>query len=145
MRPRTLSSVVDLTLAGYPQVVLFAGFLDEFYLAGTAEEQISMLEETPRLSGDPKLDALVGAVAEYLSKQFELDPVPPWASHPERFLREPWFTASVDAPGMKEYLAWSSPAEFRHRNIFTEERPLRRASMAKNRFRMSAVQSAPST
>jgi hypothetical protein len=28
---------------------------------------------------------------------------------------------------MKEYLAFASPAEFRSRNIFTEERPLRRA------------------
>jgi hypothetical protein len=28
---------------------------------------------------------------------------------------------------MKEYLAFTSPAEFRSRNIVTEERPLRRA------------------
>jgi hypothetical protein len=28
---------------------------------------------------------------------------------------------------MQEYLAFTSPAEFRSRNIFTEERPLRRA------------------
>jgi hypothetical protein len=29
--------------------------------------------------------------------------------------------------GMREYLTFSSPAEFASRNIFTEERPLRRA------------------
>jgi len=28
---------------------------------------------------------------------------------------------------MREYLTYSSPAEFASRNIFTEERPLRRA------------------
>jgi hypothetical protein len=28
---------------------------------------------------------------------------------------------------MREYLTFSSPAEFASRNIFTEERPLRRA------------------
>jgi hypothetical protein len=28
---------------------------------------------------------------------------------------------------MREYLSFASPAEFRSRNIFTEERPLRRA------------------
>jgi hypothetical protein len=28
---------------------------------------------------------------------------------------------------MREYLTFASPAEFRSRNIFTEERPLRRA------------------
>jgi hypothetical protein len=31
---------------------------------------------------------------------------------------------------MREYLAYASPAEFRSRNIFTEERPLRRARTA---------------
>jgi hypothetical protein len=29
--------------------------------------------------------------------------------------------------GFREYLTFSSPAEFASRNIFTEERPLRRA------------------
>jgi hypothetical protein len=31
---------------------------------------------------------------------------------------------------MREYLTFSSPAEFASRNIFTEERPLRRARAA---------------
>lgn len=45
-----------------------------------------------------------------------------------RRLDEPWFTTPAPDPAMIEYLVHSSPAEFRSRNIFTEERPLRRAS-----------------
>ena len=64
--------------------------------------------------------------ASYLSKLFRL-PVPTWTADRRRVLDEPWFTGVSDAPGMREYLTVSSPAEFRCRNIFTEERPLRRA------------------
>jgi hypothetical protein len=66
-------------------------------------------------------------MAEYLAKQYRLGRVPPWAGEPCRRLDEPWFTTSSEAPAMREYLAYASPAEFRSRNIFTEERPLRRA------------------
>ncbi|MCK1514523.1 hypothetical protein IVB22_18500 [Bradyrhizobium sp. 190] len=42
-------------------------------------------------------------------------------------LDRPWFTAADPSDAMREYLTFSSPAEFASRNIFTEERPLRRA------------------
>ena len=76
---------------------------------------------------DDRRNALVGAMAEYLAKQYRLSRVPHWASAPWRRLDEPWFTTSSTEPAMREYLAFTSPAEFRSRNIFTEERPLRRA------------------
>src|SRR3546814_6835933 len=113
-------------------------FLDEFYTCGTATEHRHMLEDAPPLTGQARLDALLGAIAEYLAKQYELDPIPAWVSQPERVLRDPWFTTTLDAPGIKEFLAYSSPAEFKHRNIFTEARPLRRASMNHSRVRAGA-------
>jgi hypothetical protein len=90
------------------------------------------------LSHDPKLDALVGAMAEYLAKQYRLGQVPAWVSGPSRWLSEPWFTAAESTAGMREYLTFSSPGEFASRNIFTEERPLRRA-----RSELSHESSAP--
>jgi hypothetical protein len=66
-------------------------------------------------------------MAEYLAKQHRLGGVPRWVSQPWRRLDEPWFTTSSTEPAIREYLASTSPAEFRSRNIFTEERPLRRA------------------
>jgi hypothetical protein len=62
-----------------------------------------------------------------LAKQRRLGRVPPWASGPARRLTIPWFTTASPSDAMREYLTFASPAEFASRNIFTEERPLRRA------------------
>jgi hypothetical protein len=79
------------------------------------------------LNDDDRLNALIGAVAEYLAKQRRLGRVPAWVSNPARRLAEPWFTTASPSPAMREYLTFASPAVFASRNIFTEERPLRRA------------------
>ena len=62
-----------------------------------------------------------------LAKQRRLGRVPARVCNPARRLAEPWFTASSSSDAMREYLTFASPAEFASRNIFTEERPLRRA------------------
>jgi len=98
-----------------------------FDLAKTDQDRYASIESEPKLTGDAKLDALVGAIAEYLAKQRRLGRVPPWISGPARRLESPWFTASAPSDAMREYLTFSSPVEFASRNIFTEERPLRRA------------------
>jgi hypothetical protein len=95
--------------------------------APDSKAKLASVEEEPGLTCDRRLDALVGAMAEYLAKQHRLGRVPRWVSTPSRHLDEPWFTTSSTDPAMREYLAFASPAEFRSRNIFTEERPLRRA------------------
>lgn len=53
--------------------------------------------------------------------------VPAWVCDPARRLAEPWFRTSSPSDAMREYLTFASPVEFASRNIFTEERPLRRA------------------
>ena len=69
----------------------------------------------------------MGAIAEYLAKQRRLGRVPHWVCDPARRLDKPWFTVTSPSDSMREYLTYSSPAEFASRNIFTEERPFRRA------------------
>ena len=66
-------------------------------------------------------------VAEYLAKQRRLGRVPHWVCDPARRLDQPWFTVVNPTDAMREFLSFSSPAEFASRNIFSEERPLRRA------------------
>ena len=127
MRPNTLAEAVDRIAAGEEMDFALAEFVDTFLLALDDRARLACLEDEPKLSGKPRLDALVGAIAEYLAKQYRLGRVPPWAGGPRRRLDEPWFTTSSNSPAMCEYLAYASPAEFRSRNIFTEERPLRRA------------------
>jgi hypothetical protein len=104
-----------------------AEFVDTFDLAPTSEARYATIAEEPVLTDDKRLDALVGAIAEYLAKQRKLGRVPPWVGGSARYLDQPWHTCSNANAAMREYLTFSSPAEFASRNIFTEERPLRRA------------------
>lgn len=127
MRPNTLADAIESIQAGLPQDAVLAEFVDMFDLAKTDQERYASIECEPRLTGDAKLDALVGAMAEYLAKQRRLGRVPPWISGPARRLESPWFKATAPSDAMREYLTFSSPVEFASRNIFTEERPLRRA------------------
>jgi hypothetical protein len=127
MRPSTLKEAVERLRAGDPRGAALAEFVDTFLLAPDADARYATIETEPAPSGDARLDALAGAVAEYLAKQYRLGRVPAWVSQPRRRLDEPWFTTSSSAPAMREYLSVASPAEFRSHNIFTEERPLRRA------------------
>jgi hypothetical protein len=138
MRPIGLSEAVGKIQAGTSPEVALAEFVDAFDLALTDEVRFAMLEREPVLTQDERLNALVGAIAEYLAKQYELGHVLTWVSGPARCLDRPWHTSSmfIDwkreflTDGMREYLTFASPAEFASRNIFTEERPLHRASAA---------------
>jgi hypothetical protein len=127
VHPNTLADAVEEIEAGSARDVVLAEFVDAFDLAGTDQDRYASIEREPKLTGDVRLDALVGAIAEYLAKQRRLDRVPRWVSDPARRLAAPWFTTTSPSDAMREYLTFSSPAEFASRNIFTEERPLRRA------------------
>jgi hypothetical protein len=127
MRPSTLAQTAERVASGQSLDKALPEFLDEFYLAATPEQQSSMLADEPQPMDDPRIDGLFGAVAEYLAHQFNLPRVPAWAYMPGRYLDRAWHTSSITDEGFREYLTFASPAEFASRNIFTEERPLRRA------------------
>jgi hypothetical protein len=127
MRPATLAEAYTRIITSDPHETALAEFLDTFYLAPTPDRRTEALRQEPPLTGDARLDALAGAVAEYLSRQYKLPSIPAWAFEPVRYLDRPWHTAPFESDAMREYLTASSPAEFASRNIFTEERPLRRA------------------
>jgi hypothetical protein len=127
MRPNTLAEAVERIRGGSAQDVVLAEFIDTFDLAKSDGDRYASIESEPKLSGDDRLDALVGAIADYLAKQRRLGRVPHWVSGPARRLANPWFTTASPSDAMREYLTFASPAEFASRNIFTEERPLRRA------------------
>lgn len=127
MRPATLAQAIERVIAGDPRDVALPEFLDTFYLAPDAEARLAALMDRPAASGDARLDAFAGAIAEYLARQYTLPRIPEWAFEPNRYLEHAWHVSQLDDPAMREYLTFASPAEFRSRNIFTEERPLRRA------------------
>ena len=127
MRPATLAQAYERVAAGADYETVLSELLDTFYLAPSALQRLAVLRDEPGLSGDSRLDALAGAIAEYLARQYRLPEIPDWAFEPCRYLDRAWHTTPFADDAMREYLTFASPAEFRSRNIFTEERPLRRA------------------
>jgi hypothetical protein len=132
MRPNTLAEATTRIEQGEPLEKALSEFLDTFYTAPDADSRIEMLRHEPVSIGS-RQDALIGAVAEYLSHEYGLPRVPAWAFGPSRYLDRAWHTTPFEDAAMREYLTFSSPAEFASRNIFTEERPLRRARGPLNR------------
>ncbi len=82
MRPDTLADAVENIKAGLARDVVLAEFVDAFDLAKTDQDRYASIEREPSLTGDARLDALVGGIAEYLAKQRRLGRVPPWVSKP---------------------------------------------------------------
>ncbi|MEA2894511.1 MAG: hypothetical protein QOJ84_126 [Bradyrhizobium sp.] len=132
MRPNTLAEATTRIEQGEPLERALSEFLDTFYTAPDTASRIEMLRDQP-VSIGTRQDALIGAVAEYLSHEYALPRVPAWAFGPSRYLDRAWHTTPFEDAAMREYLTFSSPAEFASRNIFTEERPLRRARGPLNR------------
>jgi hypothetical protein len=126
MRPNTLAEMTTRIKQGEALEKALSEFLDSFYTAGDTALRVEMLHAEP-VSIGMRQDALIGAVAEYLAHQYALPRVPAWAFDPSRYLEHAWHTAPFEDAAMREYLTFASPAEFASRNIFTEERPLRRA------------------
>jgi hypothetical protein len=135
MRPNSLAEAVESIRTGAAKDIVLAEFVDMLDLAPTSDARYEMITEEPVVTKDKRLDALAGAIAEYLAKQYRLGSVPSWASGASRCLDRPWHTSSIFidwtrevlSDGFREYLTFASPAEFASHNIFTEERPLRRA------------------
>jgi hypothetical protein len=129
IRPGTLARVLRLVGDGEKLRFCMAGFLDEFYGDASQESRAGRISEDPGLTGDPKVDAFMGAVGEHLASRWRLGPCPSWTEQPERFLDRPWF---MGHERMKGFLLAESPLAFRRRFVFTEAEPLRRASMPRD-------------
>jgi hypothetical protein len=135
MLPDSLARAIERIDLGEPYYVVLPEFHDNFVAIESAEARMAMLIERPRLTSNRRLDALAGALAHYLAHHHKLPVIPGWANDPARVLDQPWHTSSINidwtreyvSDAMREYLTFASPAEFASRNIFTEERPLRRA------------------
>jgi hypothetical protein len=97
-------------------------FMDDFY-AATPEVRTTLIAERPDLTGDPRFDAYLAALAEHFAIHYQL-PIPRWVNEPERFLEQWWFPTqfkSLHAQAIVE-----SPAAFRRRGIFVDKTEFQR-------------------
>ena len=129
-RPGTLAEVQRLARhEGEKLHFCLAGFLDDFYVDRDPAGRYARIADDPGLSGEARLDALMGAVGEHLSRRWQLGPPPAWTDDPARFLSRPWF---MGPERMKGFLLVESPMAYRRRFIFTEAEPLRRIKMPRD-------------
>lgn len=98
-------------------------FLDEFALRSEDRGRAAAIEEKPELTGDPRHDAYLGALAEHLAAVHRLTR-PSWVVEPDRFLDRFWFVS--DVPGFRAMAIAQAPAAFRRRGVFVPERSLHR-------------------
>jgi len=130
----TLALAIERIVAGEEAERPLSEFIESFFAVETSEQRLALISEAPPATGQQRLDALAGALGEYMAKQFCLVNAPRWTIEPGRYLEHAWHVLifndgrsrpllSSDA-GLREFLTFSSPAEFRSRNIFTEATPL---------------------
>jgi hypothetical protein len=129
-RPGSLAEVQRLVRHEGEQLrFCLAGFLDDFYVDRDPVSRYARISNDPGLSGEERLDALMGAIGEHLSRRWQLGPPPAWTDDPARFLSRPWF---MGPERMKGFLLVESPMAYRRRFTFTEAEPLRRMRMPRD-------------
>ncbi len=89
MRPATLKEAYERIVAGEPREKALPEFLDTFYLAPSRDMAMATIAEEPQLTGNAQLDALAGAIADYLARLYRLPAVPEWAFGSGRFRPSP--------------------------------------------------------
>ncbi|MGI8945178.1 MAG: hypothetical protein ACR2GL_02915 [Thermoleophilaceae bacterium] len=111
---QTLAGVSRRHLAGEDFRVASRELLDEVKLLPRAELRSRALAERPPPTGEARLDAYLGALAEHLAQRWGIAR-PGWAVEPDRFLETMWFLSEVR--GFRAIAIAQSPAAFRRRGI----------------------------
>lgn len=120
---QTLAGVAQRTRSGEDFYLAVREFLDEFALRGDDLSRTDAIAEKPLLTGEPRQDAYLGALAEHLAVTYALER-PSWSVEADRFLPHFWFVSEV--PGFRAISISQAPAAFRRRNVFVPERSLHR-------------------
>lgn len=98
-------------------------FLDEFALRADDRSRAEGIVDRPSETGDSRVDAYLGALAEHLAVAHGLSR-PAWSVEPGRFLDRFWFVSPTR--GFRALAIAQAPAAFRRRGVFLPERSLHR-------------------
>jgi transcriptional regulator with XRE-family HTH domain len=123
------TSLVGLALAGreniaegdpHRLVAMAAEFVQRFRAADAATRR-RMIAAEPPLTGDPRWDAFMGGIAEWVAVQAG-DPVPAWAHSEDRYLQYGWWVTPMASMRAWEYAG--APASFQTRGVFLHRESL---------------------
>jgi hypothetical protein len=93
------------------------------YAEADPARRTALILACPREVGDPRWDALLGALAEHLAFHDAVDP-PDWCTQPDRFLDRPWYW--IDLPSVRRRALTGAPTAFRRRNVWIDRTDLER-------------------
>lgn len=79
------------------------------------DTQRRMIAAEPPETGDPRWDAFLAALAEWLAVRADL-PTPPWTLQSDRYLRRGWWVTPMTSMRAWEYAG--SPASFQSRGVY---------------------------
>lgn len=85
----------------------------------TADVKVALCVTPPPLTGDPRFDAAVAAVADHHLSSSNL-PVPAWVLEPQRTLAEPWVPDPYAGPSV----AAETPEALQRHGVLLAEREL---------------------
>jgi transcriptional regulator with XRE-family HTH domain len=85
------------------------------------ESRQRMLAAEPPEIGDPRWDAFVAALAEWLAVRSQL-PAPEWVYRPKRYLSAGWWVSPMSS--MRAWQYAGSPASFQSRGIYIHRESL---------------------
>jgi hypothetical protein len=119
----TLAGVAARVRSGEDFRPAVRDFLDEFGLRDGDRSRLESIARRPEPTGERRLDAYLGALAEHLAGLHGLER-PDWSIEPDRFLESFWFVSEV--PGFRAVAIAQTPAAFRRRGVFVPERSLHR-------------------
>lgn len=128
-RPARLAEVVDWGRTRGDIDAYLREFLDAFYGEDDPARRAGMLADEPALTGEPQVDAYLGAVAEHLAGLNRSLP-PSWTENQARFLKLAYFPCGLES--LKAQLIKESPIAFRRRLIFVDMHPLYRPRLEKS-------------
>ncbi|MDQ6785150.1 MAG: hypothetical protein M3063_17295 [Actinomycetota bacterium] len=103
--------------------LLLLEFLEE-YEHEPATGHRSLIEPEPGRTGDPRWDALLAGIAEWLAAKGSF-PAPPWATTPERTLAEPWSPHALAS--LRRLATDNAPPEIRRHGVLIDPYDLARA------------------
>jgi transcriptional regulator with XRE-family HTH domain len=93
------------------------------FAATESTRRVALLLDEPAPVGDPRWDALLGALAEHLAFHEAVDP-PEWCTGASRFLDHPWYW--IDLPSVRRMAQLGAPTAFRRRNVWVDRSDLER-------------------
>ena len=116
-----LSIQPDVAAGDYIMPVRKAAELAARFAGADEGTRHRMVTARPPETGDPRWDAFLGGLAEWLAVRAEL-PAPAWVREDSRYLRRGWWVTPMESMRAWEYA--SSPVSFQSRGVYLHRESL---------------------